>query len=214
MPVRERTVTVVGKHCESGDVIVRDGQLPVDVTVGDVVATPVTGAYGYSMASTYNKVPAPRSSSSRGGSSRLVVVRRESLDDLTAPRRREATCPRPATLPGHGNERLRVGLLGCGNVGGALAKLLVETGRGSPPAPGSLWNWRPSRSAASRASERCRWTRGLLTTDAARVVVDPDVDVVVEVIGGIEPARTLILSALKSGQAGRDRQQGAARQLR
>jgi diaminopimelate decarboxylase len=80
---REWRVTVVGKHCESGDVIVKDGQLPADVSVGDVVATPVTGAYGYSMASTYNKVPRPPVVFVSGGAARLVV-RRESFDDLTA----------------------------------------------------------------------------------------------------------------------------------
>ena len=51
---------VVGKHCESGDIVVADARLPADIAVGDVLATPVTGAYGYSMASNYNKVPAPR----------------------------------------------------------------------------------------------------------------------------------------------------------
>ncbi len=80
---RPRTVTVVGKHCESGDVIVRDAQVPADVEVGDVLATPVTGAYGHSMASTYNKVPRPPVVFVRDGVSR-VVVRRESLDDLLA----------------------------------------------------------------------------------------------------------------------------------
>src|SRR5580765_4954194 len=48
---------LVGKHCENGDVIVRDARVPIDLGVGDVIATPVTGAYGYSMASNYNKVP-------------------------------------------------------------------------------------------------------------------------------------------------------------
>jgi diaminopimelate decarboxylase len=80
---RPRTVTVVGKHCESGDVIVRDAQLPADVAVGDVLATPVTGAYGHSMASTYNKVPRPPVVFVRDGTSR-VVVRRETVDDLLA----------------------------------------------------------------------------------------------------------------------------------
>ena len=80
---RSRTVTVVGKHCESGDVIVRDAQVPADVAVGDVLATPVTGAYGHSMASSYNKVPRPPVVFVREGASR-VVVRRESLDDLLA----------------------------------------------------------------------------------------------------------------------------------
>jgi diaminopimelate decarboxylase len=78
---RPRPVTVVGKHCESGDVIVRDARLPADVAVGDVLATPVTGAYGHSMASTYNKVPRPPVIFVRDGTSR-IVVRRETLDDL------------------------------------------------------------------------------------------------------------------------------------
>jgi diaminopimelate decarboxylase len=80
---RPRTVTVVGKHCESGDVIVRDAQVPADIRVGDVLATPVTGAYGHSMASTYNKVPRPPVVFVRGGKLR-VVVRRETFDDLLA----------------------------------------------------------------------------------------------------------------------------------
>lgn len=78
---RTRTVTVVGKHCESGDVIVRDAQVPADLAVGDVLATPVTGAYGHSMASTYNKVPRPPVVFVRDGTAR-TVVRRETLDDL------------------------------------------------------------------------------------------------------------------------------------
>lgn len=80
---RPRTVTIVGKHCESGDVIVRDAQVPADLTVGDVIATPVTGAYGHSMASTYNKVGRPPVIFVRDGAAR-VVVRRETLDDLLA----------------------------------------------------------------------------------------------------------------------------------
>jgi diaminopimelate decarboxylase len=80
---RPRTVSVAGKHCESGDVIVRNAQVPADVAVGDVLATPVTGAYGHSMASTYNKVPRPPVVFVRDGTCR-VVVRRETLDDLLA----------------------------------------------------------------------------------------------------------------------------------
>ena len=52
-------MTIVGKHCESGDVLVRDAQVPDDLAVGDVLATPVTGAYGHSMGSNYNKVLRP-----------------------------------------------------------------------------------------------------------------------------------------------------------
>jgi diaminopimelate decarboxylase len=80
---RPYVATVVGKHCESGDVIVRDGRLPSDVAVGDILATPVTGAYGHSMASNYNKVPRPPVVFVGEGDAR-VVVRRETFDDLLA----------------------------------------------------------------------------------------------------------------------------------
>ena len=79
---RPRVVTVVGKHCESGDVVVRDARVPEDLTAGDVLCTPVTGAYGHSMASNYNKVPRPAVVFVRDGQAR-VVVRRETYDDLT-----------------------------------------------------------------------------------------------------------------------------------
>jgi diaminopimelate decarboxylase len=78
---RPRTVTVVGKHCESGDIVVRDAHVPADLAVGDILCTPVTGAYGHSMASNYNKVPRPPVVFVAGGEAR-VVVRRETLDDL------------------------------------------------------------------------------------------------------------------------------------
>lgn len=78
---RPRPVSVVGKHCESGDVVVANGRLPADVHIGDVVATPVTGAYGYSLASNYNKVCRPPVVFVRDGQYR-VVVRRETVDDL------------------------------------------------------------------------------------------------------------------------------------
>jgi diaminopimelate decarboxylase len=78
---RPLACTVVGKHCEQGDVLVADARLPADVVVGDLLATPTTGAYGYSMASTYNKVPRPAVVFVADGRPRLVV-RRESLEDL------------------------------------------------------------------------------------------------------------------------------------
>ena len=78
---RPRVVTVVGKHCESGDVIVRDASVPADLAVGDVLCTPVTGAYGYSMASNYNRVPRPAVVFVRDGRAQ-VVARRETYDDL------------------------------------------------------------------------------------------------------------------------------------
>jgi len=78
---RPKVVTVAGKHCEQGDVLVRDAHLPADVRLGDVLATPVTGAYAHSMASNYNKVARPAVVFVRDGSAR-VVVRREDFDDL------------------------------------------------------------------------------------------------------------------------------------
>lgn len=80
---RPRTVAVVGKHCESGDLLVRHAAVPSDLQVGDILATPVTGAYGHSMGSNYNKVPRPPVVFAAGGSARCVV-RRESYEDLLA----------------------------------------------------------------------------------------------------------------------------------
>ena len=71
---------LVGKHCESSDVIVRDAEL-ADPRVGDVVVTPVTGAYGFSMANNYNGIPRPPVIFCRDGEAR-VVVRRETYEDL------------------------------------------------------------------------------------------------------------------------------------
>jgi diaminopimelate decarboxylase len=72
---------VVGKHCESGDVLLFDARLPADLSIGDLLATPVTGAYGHSMASNYNKLTRPPVVFARDGEARLVV-RRETYDDL------------------------------------------------------------------------------------------------------------------------------------
>ncbi len=80
---RPLAARLVGKHCESGDVIVDDARLPSDLAVGDLVATPVTGAYGYSMASNYNRVLRPPVVFVSGGTCR-VVVRRETVADLLA----------------------------------------------------------------------------------------------------------------------------------
>lgn len=78
---RNMAVRLVGKHCETGDVLVSDGWLPVDLEVDDVVVTPVTGAYGHSMGSNYNKVLRPAVVFVRDGAVRQVV-RRETYDDL------------------------------------------------------------------------------------------------------------------------------------
>lgn len=73
---------LVGKHCESGDVIVSDALLD-DPRPGDVIVTPATGAYGYAMANNYNGVLRPPVILCRDGDAR-VVVRRETLEDLGA----------------------------------------------------------------------------------------------------------------------------------
>ena len=79
-PVRTR---IVGKHCESGDVVVRDTWLPGDVRPGDLLAVAATGAYCRSMASNYNHVPRPPVVSVVDGTA-TVIVRRETEDDLLA----------------------------------------------------------------------------------------------------------------------------------
>ncbi|GGV05934.1 diaminopimelate decarboxylase [Streptomyces filipinensis] len=74
-------VTVVGRHCEAGDVLAADTQLPADVHPGDLLAVPVAGAYHLSMASGYNLVGRPPVVAVRDGLARLLV-RRESLEDI------------------------------------------------------------------------------------------------------------------------------------
>jgi diaminopimelate decarboxylase len=71
---------VVGKHCESGDIVVRDCWLPADVAPGDLLAVAATGAYCYSMASSYNRLPRPAVVAVRDGAAR-VLLRRETLED-------------------------------------------------------------------------------------------------------------------------------------
>ncbi|WP_431042181.1 diaminopimelate decarboxylase [Streptomyces sp. P1-3] len=72
---------VVGKHCESGDIVVRDAFLPADVAPGDLIAVPATGAYCRSMASNYNHALRPPVVAVTGGEAR-VIVRRETEEDL------------------------------------------------------------------------------------------------------------------------------------
>lgn len=80
---RDRTVRLVGKHCESGDVLAFAAQVPDDLVVGDLLAMPVTGAYGHSMGSNYNKITRPPVVFVADGVARLVV-RRETYADLLA----------------------------------------------------------------------------------------------------------------------------------
>ena len=78
---RTAKARIVGKHCESGDILILDAPIAEGVQVGDLLAIPVTGAYGYTMASNYNKVPRPAIVFVANGVARLVT-RRETLEDL------------------------------------------------------------------------------------------------------------------------------------
>ena len=72
---------LVGKHCETGDIVIREINLPDDIVPGDLLAVPATGAYGRSMASNYNHVPRPPVVAVKDGKAR-VIVRRETEADL------------------------------------------------------------------------------------------------------------------------------------
>jgi diaminopimelate decarboxylase len=78
---RTHRATLVGKHCESGDVLIEDALMPEGVKVGDLLVVPVTGAYGHSMASNYNRLPRPAVVFADDGDAYLAV-RRETYEDL------------------------------------------------------------------------------------------------------------------------------------
>lgn len=79
----KQTVTVAGRHCESGDEIARDIELPADLRPGDLLAVACTGAYHHSMASNYNMVGRPSLVAVKDGRAR-ELVRRETVADLIA----------------------------------------------------------------------------------------------------------------------------------
>ena len=101
---------LVGKHCESGDMVVRDLWLPEDLAPGDLVAVAATGAYCRSLANNYNHVARPAVVAVRGGRSRLIL-RRETEEDLCGWR-----CVAV----------IKIALLGCGVVGTEVVRLLRE----------------------------------------------------------------------------------------
>ncbi|MEG3846075.1 diaminopimelate decarboxylase [Microcoleus sp. herbarium19] len=78
-PLTEK-VTVAGKHCESGDILIKDAQLP-ECQAGDILVVPATGAYNYSMASNYNRVPRPAAVLVSNGKVE-TIVERETVEDL------------------------------------------------------------------------------------------------------------------------------------
>ena len=75
-----QTVTLAGKHCESGDVVIQSASLP-ELSAGEIVVVPATGAYNYSMASNYNRVPRPAAVLVNQGNADLIL-RRETYEDL------------------------------------------------------------------------------------------------------------------------------------
>ena len=79
----DHVVTIAGSHCEQGDLLIKDVSLPASVARGDILAVPATGAYGYSMASNYNRFPRPAVVAVKDGSAREIVAR-ETYEDLTA----------------------------------------------------------------------------------------------------------------------------------
>jgi homoserine dehydrogenase len=103
-------------------------------------------------------------------------------------------------LDGVNGSPVRVGLLGCGNVGGALAELIATEGAAVAERTGVRLEI--ARVAVRDVSKprTPHLPAGVLTVDTESVVTDPDVDVIVEMIGGVEPARTLLLDALKAGK--------------
>ena len=150
-----------------------------------------------------------------------VLVRRETVDDLLAST--SATAGRgdgrermgARRLSGMGAQPLRVALLGCGVVGSEVVRLLhaqaddLAARVGAPLELAGIAVRRPAATAAT-----CRSTRRCSPPTRARWSAAADVDIVVEVIGGIEPARTLLLAALRARRQRRHRQQGAARRGR
>ena len=113
-----------------------------------------------------------------------------------------------------GRAPLKVALLGCGTVGSEVYRLLGGAGRGPGRAGRGAARGRRHRGAPARRSYRgpARCRRAADHRRGLSLVTRPDVDIVIELIGGIEPARTLLLAALTAGKSVVTGQQGAARQ--
>jgi len=103
----------------------------------------------------------------------------------------------PVRAAGSGDSAVRVGVLGAGVVGSQVVRLLIEQADELTARVGAKLEL--AAVAVRRPSRHPDIPAGLLTTDAAAVVADPDIDVVVEVIGGIDPTKDLLLTALRRG---------------
>jgi len=76
----DQVITIAGKHCESGDILIKDIKLP-KTTAGDILVVPATGAYNYSMASNYNRIPKLAAVLVDSGEANLIL-KRETYEDL------------------------------------------------------------------------------------------------------------------------------------
>ena len=186
---------VVGKHCEAGDIVVKDEFLPADVQPGDLLAVPGTGAYCRSMASNYNHVPRPP----------VVAVG----DGAGAGDRAAGDRGRPARVwmwgeTWHDDGKSRYGwrCWAAAPSAAEVVRLLHEQAddlRARIGAPLELVGIAVRRLGRDRGDLPV--DPALFTTDALGLVKRDDVDVVVEVIGGIEPARTWLVEALRAGKS-------------
>ena len=173
---------------------------PATSCPGDLLAVPATGAYCFSLASNYNYVPRPPVVAVRDGSAR-VIVRGVTHRRPAGARRRPATSDGMPTDRGSrmiDYRRLRVALLGAGAVGSQVAALLLQArGRARRPrrAPRSSSSGSPCATSTRRARPTCR--ASCFTTDAESLIIGADI--VIELMGGIEPAKTYLLQAINSG---------------
>jgi homoserine dehydrogenase len=224
---RPRAVTVVGKHCESGDVLVRDARVPTTSPSATCWPRRSPAPTATPWAPTTTRSPDPRWSSWptagparwSGGSPSTTCSSPTSADQPPPPNWRlfltlgdqKSTASSGTGVAGRvrgrawglydagvTSEPVRIGLLGCGNVGAALVEVVQDQADVIEARTGlALEIARVAVRSASR-DRPVELADGVLTTDAASVVADPSIDVVVEVIGGIEPARELILAALEA----------------
>ena len=206
--------TIAGKHCEQGDVIVAGRPAARRSSRSATSSPPRSPApTATRWRRTTTRCPARRSCSSATASAR-VVVRRETLDDLVRWTSSQADAGETDADGMQWTSVCGSGSSGAATSGAALVRLVARARR---PDRGAR---RACRIEVARVAVRdlAQGPR----RDARRPSVlhrrrrrawstDPDVDVVVEVIGGIEPARALIVDALDGGQAGRHREQGADR---
>src|SRR6202012_3657288 len=181
---------IVGKHCESGDIVVRDTWVPGDIQPAVLLGVAATGSYCYSLSSRYNMIGRPAVVAVRAGRARLIL-RRETVDDLLSLEVRGSVSS---------DERpVGVAVLGLGNVGSEVVRIIEESADDLAArigAPLVLRGIGVRRVAADRGVPV-----ELLTDNVEELVSREDVDIVVEVMGPVEPSRKAILSALEHGKS-------------